>query len=47
MVELEGQIRLLGTIQKSSELQIGQELILETCDYDGNEKFVFKIQKNI
>ncbi|MDE1872050.1 MAG: hypothetical protein KGH99_01065 [Thaumarchaeota archaeon] len=46
MAELEGQIRIIGTIKNVSKLQIGENLILEKCDYDGNEKFVFKPKKN-
>ncbi|MGB9003670.1 MAG: hypothetical protein WCC52_07690 [Nitrosotalea sp.] len=42
IAELEGQIRIMGMIQNVSELQIGENLILEKCDYDGSEKFIFK-----
>lgn len=46
MAELEGQIRIMGTITNVSELQIGENLILEKCDYDGSEKFTFKLKKD-
>lgn len=46
IVELEGQIRIIGTIKNVSKLKIGENLVLEKCDYDGNEKFVFKPKKN-
>ncbi len=39
----EGQIRLVGKILESSRIEIGQKLILEKCDYDGSERFIFKI----
>jgi uncharacterized OB-fold protein len=42
LAELEGQIRLVGKILESSRLEIGQKIILEKCDYDGSEKFIFK-----
>ena len=45
LAELEGKIRLVGTISEPEKLQIGQNLILEKCDYDGSEKFIFKIKK--
>ncbi len=46
IAELEGQIRVIGTIQDKSDLKIGQSLILERCDYDGNEKFIFRAKRN-
>ena len=46
MAELEGQIRIMGTIQNASELQIGKSMILEKCDYDSTEKFTFKIKED-
>ncbi len=46
IVELEGQIRVIGAIQSSSKLQIGQQLILKKCDYDGKAKFVFELQED-
>lgn len=43
LAELEDQIRLVGKISEPNKLEIGQKLVLEKCDYDGNEKFIFKI----
>ncbi len=42
LAELEGQIRIVGKISEPNKLEIGQKLILEKCDYDDNEKFIFK-----
>lgn len=46
MAEFEDQIRVIGTIQEKSGLEIGQKLILEKCDYDKSEKFIFRIKKS-
>ncbi len=46
MAELEGRIRIMGKIQDVSELKIGENLILEKCDYDCGEKFTFKLKKD-
>ncbi len=46
IAELEGQIRVVGTILHGSALEVGQRLFLEKCDYDGNEKFIFKVKRN-
>jgi uncharacterized OB-fold protein len=42
IAEFEGNIRVMGHIEDASNLQIGQPLFLEWCDYNGTEKFVFK-----
>lgn len=42
LAELEGQIRIMGAVRKSGKLKVGQKLILEKCDFYGNEKFIFK-----
>ena len=44
MVELEGQIRVVGTIH-SPKPKIGEELILTKCDYDNGAKFTFEAQE--
>lgn len=43
VAEFEGQIRVIGTILSSADLEIGQKLTLEKCGFDGNEIFIFKI----
>lgn len=45
VAEMEGQIRIIGTILEPLELKIGQRLYLEKCDYDNTEKYFFRIQK--
>ena len=42
LAELEDQIRLVGKILEPNKLEIGQKLVLEKCDYDDSEKFIFK-----
>ncbi|MDE1764129.1 MAG: hypothetical protein KGH88_07770 [Thaumarchaeota archaeon] len=44
VAEIEGQIRIIGKISNPSEIKIGQNLTLERCDYEGSEKFIFKIK---
>lgn len=40
IAEFEDSIRVMGTIRNSSDLKVGQSLILVKCDYDGKEKFI-------
>jgi len=40
IAEFEGKIRIMGMIQNSRNLKVGQLLTLATCDYDGKEMFV-------
>ena len=44
LAELEGEIRIIGSIQKGGGLKIGQGLVLEKCDYDGEEKYFFRVK---
>ena len=44
MVELEGQIRVIGTIN-SPKPKIGEKLILTKCGYDNSAKFIFEVQE--
>lgn len=41
IAELESGIRLMGTVESTTNLKIGEHLVLVKCDYDGAEKFVF------
>ena len=40
IAEFEEGIRIMGTINNTKNLKIGQFLTLVKCDYDGNEKFI-------
>ena len=42
IVEFEGNIRVMGTIENAKNLKIGQFLTLVKCDYEGTEKFILK-----
>lgn len=42
VAEFEGSIRVMGTVQNTSDLQVGQSLFLIKCDYDEKERFVFE-----
>ena len=42
IAEFENNIRIMGRIQPTSYLKIGQSLRLVFCDCDGKEKFVFE-----
>lgn len=44
IAEFEGNIKVMGRIENPSNLQVGQYLILEKCDFDGKERFVFRIR---
>lgn len=44
MAEFEGKVRIMGTMRDATGLQIGGKLYLEKCDYDGGEKFVFRMK---
>ncbi len=43
IAEFEGKIRIVGRLQNSTDLKIGQPLILTKCDYDGVEKFFLEV----
>ena len=40
IAEFEGNIRIMGSVQNSQNLKVGQPLTLVKCDYDGKEIFV-------
>jgi len=42
IAEFDGGIRVMGTVENVSDLQVGKSLFLVKCDYDGKEKFVFQ-----
>jgi len=42
LAEFQGMIRIMGTLKTNSNQPIiGQKLMLETCSYDNEKKFVF------
>ena len=42
IAEFEESIRVMGSLENVSDLQMGQSLFLVKCDYDGKEIFVFE-----
>ncbi|HJU13862.1 MAG TPA: hypothetical protein VJ792_05340 [Candidatus Nitrosotalea sp.] len=46
MAEFEGKVRIMGTVLDAQDLRIGQKMYLERCDYDGGERFVFRLKKD-
>lgn len=42
IAEFEGGIRIMGSIKNSSDLKVGQSLILVRCNCDVKEEFIFE-----
>ena len=42
IAEFEGCIRVMGSVKRRSDLQVGQTMILVKCDYDKKEIFEFE-----
>jgi uncharacterized OB-fold protein len=42
IAEFEDGIRVMGSVENASNLQVGQSLFLIKCDYDRRERFVFE-----
>lgn len=42
IAEFEESVRVMGAIEKASNPQVGQSLVLVKCDFNGKERFVFK-----
>ncbi len=41
IAEFENQIRVMGTLENTANLHVGQALTLIKCSFEGREKFIF------